>query len=55
MTSACQHQLNAEFSKECEHFKVHGIESLNMSENFYRAVIVATFPRPKHDVEQNEM
>ncbi len=49
-----QRQLNAGFSKVCEIFKVHGIESLKYVESFTDwFVIVATFPRPKRDAEQN--
>ncbi len=38
MTSACQDQLNAEFSKVCENFKVRGIESLKYVREFYTPV-----------------
>ncbi len=43
-TSAYQVQLNAGFSKVCEIFKVHGIESLKYVREFYtlESVIVAT-------------
>ncbi len=37
-TSACQDQLNAEFSKVCENFKVRGIESLKYIREFYTPV-----------------
>ncbi len=37
-TSACQDQLNAAFSKVCEIFKVHGIESLKYVREFYTPV-----------------
>ncbi len=51
-----QGQLNTGFSKVCEIFKVHGIESLKYVESFtHRFVIVATFPRPKRDAERNEL
>ncbi len=36
--SACQDQLNAEFSKVCEKFKVCGIESLKYVREFYTPV-----------------
>ncbi len=38
MTSACQHQLNAEFSKVCENIKVCSIESLKYVREFYTPV-----------------
>ncbi len=50
VTSACQDQLNAGFSK-CEIFKVHSIESLKYVREFYtvtvESVIVETFPCPE--------
>ncbi len=46
--NAYQSQLNAEFSKVCEIFKVRGIESLKYIREFHtQSVIVATFPRPE--------
>ncbi len=45
-TNAYQGQLNAEFSKVGEIFKVRGIESLKYVREFH-TVIVATFPRPE--------
>ncbi len=47
-TKAYQGQLNAGFSKVCEIFKVHGIESLKYIREFtHRFVFVATFPHPE--------
>ncbi len=37
-TSACQDQLNTEFSKVCEKFKIRGIESLKYVREFYTPV-----------------
>ncbi len=46
--NAYQSQLNAGFSKVCEIFKVHGIESLKYIREFHTPfVILVTFPRPK--------
>ncbi len=45
MTSVCQDQLNAEFSKVFGNVKVCSIESLKCPESLH-SVIVAKFPRP---------
>ncbi len=52
---AYQSQLNAGFSKVCEIFKVHGIESLKYIREFHSLLLWRHCHAPKRDAERNEL
>ncbi len=55
-TKAYQDQLHAGFSKACEIFKVHGIESLKYVQEFHTLLLWRHFHAPKRDAnEWNEL